>query len=143
MHDPSASQRRICLHFVRVSLGVRQHAGAGKQAARRDPFMILYVDHDPYLRWWRVWWPYRAWLRRVYRMQRDEYGPAAETQRVRVAYRAVRTAVPPLPPYGPLDERPGLDLMEACDRRALAPEAAALRPRHHRAQSLLARRAAT
>ena len=118
------------------------------------------MDHDPGVRWLRVWRAYRVVMRRVYRMRREDYARAVEARRVQVAYRALRTraqrreiltdlavqpgwlwrtvahpelvaladaALPPLPPYGPFDDGPALDLMEACDRRALVREAAALR----------------
>jgi hypothetical protein len=58
--------------------------------ARWDPFLILCVDHDPDLGWWRVWRAYRVRLRRT-RLVLDEYQRALEAQRVWAAYRALRT----------------------------------------------------
>jgi hypothetical protein len=101
-----------------------------------------------------VWRAYRVRLKRT-RLVQDKYTQAMEAQRVRAAYRALRTraqrqqiltdlAVQPgwlwrtvahldvavladaaLPPLDP--SAPAGGLIEACDRRALAREAAALR----------------
>jgi hypothetical protein len=121
--------------------------------ARWDPFLILCVDHDPGLGWWRVWRAYRVRLRRT-RLILDERKRAMEERRVRTAYQVLRTrarrqqiladlavqsgwlwrtvahpdiatlADAALPPLEPSDES---GLIESCDRRALAREAAALR----------------
>jgi hypothetical protein len=121
--------------------------------ARWDPFLILCVDHDPGLGRWRVWRAYRARLRRT-RLVLDEHRRAIEVQRVRAAYRALRTrarrrqilsdlvvqpgwlwrtvAHPDVAPLAdaalpPLELSGEGGLIGACDRRALAREAAALR----------------
>jgi hypothetical protein len=121
--------------------------------ARWDPFNVLCLPHDPAVGWLRVWRAYRVRLRRVWRVRGGDER-AVQAHRVRVAYQAVRTrerrcqvladlAVQPgwwrtftdpdvialaeaaLPPLLPA---PGVvGLVEACDRRALAREAAALR----------------
>jgi hypothetical protein len=122
--------------------------------ARWDPFLMLCVDHDPGLGWWRVWRAYRVRLRRT-RLILDEHQRAMEARRVRTAYRALRkqarrrqiladlvvqpgwlwrTVAHPdvaalanaaLPPLEPSASAGGL--IESCDRRVLAREAAALR----------------
>jgi hypothetical protein len=121
--------------------------------ARWDPFLILCVDHDPGLGWWRVWRAYRIRLRRT-RLVVDERKRARDAHRVRGAYRALRTRARRRQILADLVVQPGwlwravahpdvaaladvallpLDisgeggLIGACDRRALAREAAALR----------------
>lgn len=121
--------------------------------ARWDPFLILCLDHDPGRGWWQVWRAYRIRLLQT-RLILGEHERAVQAQRVRTAYQALRAraqrrqiladlvvqpgwlwrpvahpdvaalAEAALPPLDPSGEG---GLVGACDRRALAREAAALR----------------